>query len=118
MGGGYCTTKFINFNGDIMETREIMDNLERDFKQESDELLEKEINQAEKVLPVTRSLSDMGTFYKEIVNKLLKVDKICYICKRKLSDTEKVDIVKVPDNKISPGLIGYISVCKDCNRGD
>ena len=52
--------------------KDIMKELDKEY--DSDEVLEKEINQLEKVRPVTKSLSDMANFYKKIMNKLIEME--------------------------------------------
>ena len=94
--------------------KEIMEKLDKEY--DKDEVFNKEINQLEKVQPATRALSDMGSFYKKIMDKLLTKDSICYICKKELAPDEKVDIVQVPNHKTDKGLIAFVSICKNCNK--
>lgn len=83
----------------------------------ADELLKKEQTQLDRVEPVSKALSDMGAIWKAITIKLDK-DGICYICKRELQkgeESEKFNIVNVPDNKVGAGLVAFVSVCEKCN---
>lgn len=86
---------------------------EEKFEEDLEALL-KEENQLDKVEPVTRALSDMGTFWKQIVDKLGK-DKYCFISGEPIADDEEFDVVMVPHNKVSKGMIAFVSVKKSIN---
>lgn len=79
------------------------------------DILEKDINQLEKVEPVTKALSSMGIFWKKITTKLVG-DSICYICKKKLEKKEEFNIIEIPHKKLDNGMVGFVSVCKDCSK--
>ena len=79
-----------------------------------DELLNKDITQVDKVEPVADALKSMGTFWKEITQKLAK-DGVCYLCKGTIGKKDKFDIIKIPFNKVDKGLIAFTSICKKCN---
>ena len=98
-----------------MEDDEILKELEKEYQEEDDVALEKEINQLEKVMPATKALADMGAFYKAITTTLTK-DMICYICKNEIGDKEPFDIVQVPEKNVVKGLVVFSSVCKNCNK--
>jgi len=93
-----------------------MEKLDKEY--DKDEVFNKEINQLEKVQPATKALSDMGSFYKKIMDKLLTKDNICYICKKELDEKKPVDIIQIPNHKTDKGLIAFVSVCQKCNSKD
>lgn len=90
-------------------SQEIIDEIEKDT------VFKKDINQLDKVEPVSKALISMGTFWKKITTKLSD-DEICYMCKKELKQKEKFDIVEVPHNKIDKGLIAFASICQECNK--
>lgn len=90
-----------------------MEKIEDEIDKVDDELFDKEINQVEKIEPVTKALSSMGRIWKEITTKL-NDDNICFLCKKKMDGTEHFGIIKVPDKKVEKGLIAYAAVCKKC----
>ena len=78
-----------------------------------DEVLDKEINQIESVeKETTETIRHMGAIWQSVTKKLIK-DNVCYFCKKELGDS-KIDIVEVPEDKISKGLFAIVSVCKKC----
>jgi len=93
------------------EMKDIMEDIK---SSEADELLEKELNQVEKVLPVTKSMTDMGTFYKRITEKLVN-DKICFFSKKPIGEKDPFDIIQVPDEKVPPGMVAFVSVLREYN---
>lgn len=78
------------------------------------ELTSKDMTQKEKIEPVTKALSSMGSLWKKITTKLSD-DQICFMCKKQLDKKEEFDIIKVPDHKVDKGLVAFVSVCKQCN---
>jgi len=79
-----------------------------------EEVFEKTENQLEKVEPVAKALEDMGAFYKKITTKLTK-DGICYISGLPIKEDDAFDIIQVPDSKVKPGMIAFVSVLKKLN---
>jgi len=94
--------------------KNMIEELKKEY--DSDEVFSKEITQLEKVEPVTRALSDMGAFYKDITTKLLKEDSICYLCKTEIKKDEPAHIIKVPNDKVDKGLIAFTLICDKCQN--
>jgi hypothetical protein len=86
--------------------------LEREY---GEELTTKEENQLGKVEPVTKALTDMGSFWKDITTKFDE-DHTCYFCKREIKKEEKTNIVKVPYSKVEKGLVAFVAICDGCNK--
>ena len=82
---------------------------------EEDEVFEKEVNQVEKVEPVAKALTDMGSFYKTITKKLSD-DGVCFITGKKIGKKEIFDIVQVPHDKLQKGMVAFVSVSKDIDK--
>ena len=100
-----------------MEDDEVLKQLEEEYAEEAIDSLQKEVNQMDKVEPVTKALADMGTFYKNITKSLVK-DNICYVCKKEIGENDKFDIIQVPNEKMEKGLVAFCSVCKKCNKDE
>lgn len=93
-------------------TDDIMDKIKEDY---GDELETKE-GHKEKVEPVTKAIEDMGTMWKQIIDKLIEKDNICYLTKEELAEDEPFDIVRVPDHKVDKGMIAFVCVAKKNNQ--
>jgi len=83
------------------------------MKEKNNEVFEKVENQVETIDETVEStITDMGTFYKDIVDKLTK-DGVCHLTKKKLK--EPFLVIKVPDNKVDKGMIAFVAVNKEEN---
>ena len=80
----------------------------------TDEVLEKEMNQIDKIdQSVDETITSMGYIWKETLDKF-STDGICFLCKEKLGEN-KYSIVKGPSDKVEPGMIAFVCICKTCN---
>lgn len=81
----------------------------------SDEVLEKEINQLDKVdESVTNAIQSMGFLWKKTTEKFVSDDH-CFICHGNVSSS-KYSIITVPEDRVDKGMIAFVSVCENCAR--
>jgi len=84
------------------------------MKKENDEIFAKPVNQVDTIdKTVESTITDMATFYKNIVDKLTK-DGISFFSKKPLK--EPFHIIKVPDKKLDKGMIAFVAINKEENK--
>jgi len=90
------------------------DKMKKDM--DEDEVFLKEVNNLDKIdEDVDKTIIDMASIWKYCCDKFTE-DNICFMCKKELSEDEKIDIIKVPKKNVDKGLFVLAAVCKTCNK--
>ena len=92
------------------------DNFDKEIDEFVDEVLEKDITQADSIdnKQLNDHLGGMG-FLWDRVNKKLIEDGICFSCKKKV-DFVGGNLNVKEASKVEPGVIAFVGICNECEE--